>query len=209
MRSSVSCGGGLPAATAGKGTGLPCASRGDPKQTKTIVRREVTRVLTPGTGLDPALGAEQSNYLASVCVPGGGFAGLRAGAAGSVDGGFRATEFAGAGGWAALVDELGRVRPVELLYGTGCCWVGMNLCRGGFFGAGGWVGWDSDEDGGGGVGVYRGVCGAVGANHSRCTRWMGWGWVGMRRQRWRRGRLLHYMRATKQGGLEHVDGIVL
>ncbi len=28
----------------------------DPKQTKTIVRREVTRVLTPGTALDPTLG---------------------------------------------------------------------------------------------------------------------------------------------------------
>ena len=40
----------------------------DPKTDKTIVRREVTRVLTPGTALDPALGAEQSNYLASVVV---------------------------------------------------------------------------------------------------------------------------------------------
>lgn len=28
----------------------------DPKQTKTIVRREVTRVLTPGTALDPGWG---------------------------------------------------------------------------------------------------------------------------------------------------------
>ena len=45
-----------------------CEQMEDPKQTKTIVRREVTRVLTPGTALDPTLGAEQSNYLASVCV---------------------------------------------------------------------------------------------------------------------------------------------
>src|SRR5258708_135315 len=44
----------------------------DPKQTKTIVRREVTRVLTPGTALDPTLGAEQSNYLASVFAKGSG-----------------------------------------------------------------------------------------------------------------------------------------
>src|SRR5260370_506526 len=31
-----------------------CEQMEDPKQTKTIVRREVTRVLTPGTALDPA-----------------------------------------------------------------------------------------------------------------------------------------------------------
>src|SRR5271167_3830516 len=49
-----------------------CEQMEDPKQTKTIVRREVTRVLTPGTALDPTLGAEQSNYLASVCVSGSG-----------------------------------------------------------------------------------------------------------------------------------------
>src|ERR1700722_7561541 len=92
----------------------------DPKQTKTIVRREVTRVLTPGTALDPGLGAEQSNYLASICVSGRGATQVW----GLVlldlsTGEFRATEFAGSGAWAALVDELGRVRPVELLYGTG------------------------------------------------------------------------------------------
>src|SRR5271155_4157042 len=46
----------------------------DPKQTKAVVRREVTRVLTPGTALDPALGAEQSNYLASAGVLGSGAA---------------------------------------------------------------------------------------------------------------------------------------
>src|SRR6195952_5154351 len=49
-----------------------CEQMEDPKQTKTIVRREVTRVLTPGTALDPLLGAEQSNYLASVAVHGSG-----------------------------------------------------------------------------------------------------------------------------------------
>ena len=51
-----------------------CEQMEDPKQTKTIVRREVTRVLTPGTALDPTLGAEQSNYLASVAVAGSGAA---------------------------------------------------------------------------------------------------------------------------------------
>ena len=65
-----------------------CEQMEDPKLTKKIVRREVTRVLTPGTAVDPALGAEQSNWLASVCVMGSGADGLcGTGVAGSVDGG--------------------------------------------------------------------------------------------------------------------------
>ena len=43
-----------------------CDQMEDPKLTKKIVRREVTRVLSPGTALDPSLAAEQSNYLAAV-----------------------------------------------------------------------------------------------------------------------------------------------
>src|SRR5258707_4630755 len=97
-----------------------CEQMEDPKQTKTIVRREVTRVLTPGTALDPTLGAEQSNYLASVCVSGSGSQQVCGLALLDLSTGeFRATEFSGAGAWALLVDELGRVRPVELLYGQG------------------------------------------------------------------------------------------
>src|ERR1039457_7190652 len=97
-----------------------CDQMEDPRLTKKIVRREVTRVLTPGTVVDAGLGAEQSNWLASVCARG-------AGSAASVGlalldlstGEFRATEFAGATAWAQLVDELGRVRPVELLFAEG------------------------------------------------------------------------------------------
>ena len=36
-----------------------CDQMEDPKLTKKIVRREVTRVLTPGTAMDPALGLER------------------------------------------------------------------------------------------------------------------------------------------------------
>jgi len=92
----------------------------DPKLAKGVVRREVTRVLSPGTAVDPGLGAEQSNWLAALATVGsgaGGFVGLAL-----LDlstGEFRATEFGGAGGWALAIDELGRVRPVELLYGAG------------------------------------------------------------------------------------------
>jgi DNA mismatch repair protein MutS len=42
-----------------------CDQMEDPKLTKKIVRREVTRVLSPGTALDTGLGQEQNNFLAA------------------------------------------------------------------------------------------------------------------------------------------------
>ena len=42
-----------------------CDQMEDPKLAKKIVRREVTRVLSPGTALDTALGQEQNNFLAA------------------------------------------------------------------------------------------------------------------------------------------------
>jgi DNA mismatch repair protein MutS len=43
-----------------------CDQMEDPKLTKKIVRREVTRVLTPGTALDAGLGQERNNFLAAL-----------------------------------------------------------------------------------------------------------------------------------------------
>jgi DNA mismatch repair protein MutS len=48
-----------------------CDQMEDPKLTKKIVRREVTRVLTPGTALDNGLGQEQNNFLAAFFETGG------------------------------------------------------------------------------------------------------------------------------------------
>jgi DNA mismatch repair protein MutS len=98
-----------------------CEQMEDPKLTKKIVRREVTRVLTPGTVVDNGLGAEQSNWLASVAVAKGKATGNGAPSGvglALVDlstGEFRATEFTGITAWAQLTDELGRLRPVEVL----------------------------------------------------------------------------------------------
>src|ERR1017187_452580 len=92
-----------------------CDQMEDPKLTKKIVRREVTRVLTPGTVVDSGLGAEQSNWLASVCVKGQGPASCIGLALLDLSTGeFRATEFSGVNAWPQLLDELGRVRPVEM-----------------------------------------------------------------------------------------------
>src|ERR1035437_2583055 len=83
-----------------------CEQMEDPKLTKKIVRREVTRVLTPGTTADAGLGAEQSNWLGSIAVAGSDSA-LCVGLA-FLDlstGDLRATEFAGPKAWAQVTDE--------------------------------------------------------------------------------------------------------
>jgi DNA mismatch repair protein MutS len=186
----------------------------DPKQTKTIVRREVTRVLTPGTAVDPALGAEQSNYLASIVV-----LDKRVGLA-LLDlstGEFRATEFSGAEGWALAVDELGRVRPVELLYAQG----GLGLDKNSTevlpaFGTG--IA-KEEESASAGLDAIRTKTAVEDwvftadyavpllRNHLRVQSLDGMGLSGHETAAVAAGALLHYMRATKQGGLEHVDGL--
>jgi DNA mismatch repair protein MutS len=97
-----------------------CEQMEDPKTTKTIVRREVTRVLTPGTALDSSLAASESQWLASVAAVGTG-ENARVGVA-SIDlstGDFRATEFGGAGAWALAMDELARMRAAETIFARG------------------------------------------------------------------------------------------
>ncbi|HZY61189.1 MAG TPA: DNA mismatch repair protein MutS [Edaphobacter sp.] len=219
-----------------------CEQMEDPKQTKTIVRREVTRVMTPGTALDPTLGAEQSNYLASVAMLNG-----RVGLA-LLDlstGEFRATEFAGGEVWAEAADELGRVRPVELLYAQGGL---LGTPASGLLpshrgdkaatmnGAPGGSGRVDDGqehnaevlhstqddnvlESPGGLDAIRTktpledwvftVDYAVPLlqNHLRVQSLDGVGLSGHETAAVAAGALLHYMRATKQGGLEHVDGL--
>jgi len=97
-----------------------CEQMEDPKTVKTIVRREVTRVLTPGTALDSSLAASESQWLASVAGVGAGEQ-ARVGVA-SIDlstGDFRATEFSGAGAWALAMDELARMRTAETIFARG------------------------------------------------------------------------------------------
>ena len=90
-----------------------CEQMEDPKLAKKIVRREVTRVLTPGTALDPALAAEQSNYLAAVhCA--GEAAGLAFLDLSTAD--FRATEFSGPKAASQCLEELARLNPIELIF---------------------------------------------------------------------------------------------
>ena len=82
---------------------------------KKLVRREVTRVVTPGTAADSSLGSEENNFLAAVAQIGDrvGFAALDLST-----GEFRATEFAGQEAAKRIEDELQQLRPKELLYGS-------------------------------------------------------------------------------------------
>jgi DNA mismatch repair protein MutS len=80
-----------------------------------LVRREVTRVVTPGTAADTLLGSEENNFLAALAQVGErvGFAALDLST-----GDFRATEFAGESALQRIQEELEQLRPKELLYGS-------------------------------------------------------------------------------------------
>jgi DNA mismatch repair protein MutS len=97
-----------------------CEQMEDPKTAKTIVRREVTRVLTPGTAVDATLAASESQWLASISAAGSNAtAAVGVAALDLSTGEFRATEFSGASAWALALDELARMRPAEVVYARG------------------------------------------------------------------------------------------
>lgn len=184
-----------------------CEQMEDPKQAKGVVRREVTRVLTPGTTLDITLGAEQSNYLASIVVNGTPKAQICGIALLDLSTGeFRATEFNGSSAWLQAIDELGRVKPVELLYGAGLLG-GMNLAG------------EAIEEDSAALDAIRTKTPLENwvftadhalplvSSHFRVHSLDGLGLAGHEPAAIAAGALLHYMRATKQGDLEHVDGL--
>src|SRR5437879_6507045 len=92
-----------------------CDQMEDARLAKKLVRREVTRVVTPGTAADSSLSSEENNFLAAVVSSGdrAGFAALDLST-----GEFRATEFSGEGAERRIQDELQQLRPKELLYAS-------------------------------------------------------------------------------------------
>ena len=82
-----------------------------------LVRREITRILTPGTVIDPEMLEEsRNNYLVAITsLPGGG-AGYYGMAAVDVStGDFRINEWAGEAAAAAVAEELLRLQPAECI----------------------------------------------------------------------------------------------
>lgn len=94
-----------------------CEQIEDPKTAKGIVKRDVVRIVTPGTLLDSSLlDARENNFLASVCSFGKGW-GIA-----FVDistGDFRVTEFQGEGSFQKLQGELEVLKPKEVLIPEG------------------------------------------------------------------------------------------
>src|SRR5271163_3614916 len=92
-----------------------CEQVEDPRLAKTLVRREVRRVVTPGTAADSSLNPEENNFLAAVAAVADrvGFAALDLST-----GEFRATEFVGESAGRRIQEELEQLRPKEMLYGS-------------------------------------------------------------------------------------------
>src|SRR6266536_1677843 len=91
-----------------------CEQPEDPSRAKKLVRREVARIVTPGTPIDPQLlEPHESVYLAAVCahgeVAGAAFLDISTGE-------FRATQATGPDAWNRIVADIESYRPRELLF---------------------------------------------------------------------------------------------
>src|SRR5919107_898471 len=91
-----------------------CEQTEDAAKTKKLVRREVVRVITPGTAIDPQLvESRECVYLAAVCGAGDSYG------AAFLDlstGEFRTTEARGADAWERVRADIESYAPRELLF---------------------------------------------------------------------------------------------
>ncbi len=91
-----------------------CEQTEDPAQTKKLVRREVVRIITPGTAVDPQLvSAREAVYLAATCGTG---AAMAAAFLDLSTGEFRATEASGPEAWTRICADIESYAPRELLF---------------------------------------------------------------------------------------------
>ncbi|WP_134218338.1 DNA mismatch repair protein MutS [Pelotomaculum sp. FP] len=90
-----------------------CEQVEDPASAKGIVRREVTRVITPGTVMEGHLLEEkQNNYLVSIAMDGSNYSFAMTDISTGV---FMVSAFAGEKGRIRLTEELARLLPAEVL----------------------------------------------------------------------------------------------
>jgi DNA mismatch repair protein MutS len=91
-----------------------CEQTEDPKKAAKLVRREVVRIVTPGTTIDSQLlDADDNSYLASVFGAGSGMA------AAFLDlstGEFLATQFSGESAWQQVLEQLECFNPREIIF---------------------------------------------------------------------------------------------
>ena len=205
-----------------------CEQMEDPRFAKKLVRREVTRVVTPGTAADSCLSSEENNFLAAVASVSErvGFAALDLST-----GEFRATEFAGEEAGRRIQEELEQLRPRELLYASSA----PLFERGGgertlpsFAGLDGRGRPSLHELDGRGARPQVSMATAVGAlaetplddwifapdhavplleNHFGVLSLEGFGLAGKSAAASAAGAILYYIRSTQRGTLDHVDRI--
>ena len=163
---------------------------------KKLVRREVTRVVTPGTAADSSLGSEENNFLAALALSGDrvGFAALDLST-----GEFRATEFRGEDAAKRIQEELQQLRPKELLYGSSAPLFDGKESRG-------------DAPGFAETPLDDWVFAPDHAiplleNHFGVLSLEGFGLAGKPAAASAAGAILYYVRSTQRGTLDHVDRI--
>ncbi len=181
-----------------------CEQMENPKQSKKLVRREVTHVVTPGTAADAGLVTpRENNFLVAACRSAD-----RIGMA-CVDvstGEFQATEFTGSGAEGHLVEELDHLSARELVFPAGVPLLANPDARLSFAADNGvssrltrtpvddWTfGFDYAER------LLR--------EQFRVHSLDGFGLEGRKAAIAASGGLLHYLRETQQGTLAHLDRI--
>jgi len=180
-----------------------CEQMEDPRLAKKLVRREVTRVVTPGTAADSLLGSEENNFLAALAQVGDcvGFAALDLST-----GEFRATEFSGEGALRRVQEELEQLRPKELLYGSAAPLFEGNTSRG----------QSTQPRASGAAFTETPLDDWVFApdhaiplleNHFGVLSLEGFGLAGRTAAAAAAGAILYYVRSTQRGSLDHVDRI--
>ena len=176
-----------------------CEQMEDPQLAKKLVRREVTRVVTPGTAADSSLGSEESNFLAAVAQTEGraGFAALDLST-----GEFRATEFQGEDAQARIQEELQQLRPKEVLYGSAAPLFAARQQQNSVASVGGYAETPLDD-------WIFAPDHAIPLleNHFGVLSLEGFGLAAKPAAASAAGAILYYVRATQRGTLNHVDRV--
>jgi DNA mismatch repair protein MutS len=175
-----------------------CEQMEDPRFAKKLVKRQVTRVVTPGTA-DSSLSSEENNFLGAVAQMG-----ERVGLA-ALDlstGEFRATEFGGADARQRVQEELQQLRPREILYASSAPLFDRAAARELAPAAGSRAETPLDDW----IFAPDYAIPQV-ENHFGVLSLEGFGLAGKLAAVSAAGAILHYVRATQRGTLEHVDRI--
>ena len=183
-----------------------CEQMEDPRLAKKIVRREVTRVVTPGTAADASLSSEENNFLGAVARVDErvGFAALDLST-----GEFRATEFQGSEAARRIQEELAQLRPRELLYASAAPLFENSVSSSPFSKA---PNLPRTSSGYAQTPLDDWVFAPDHAiplleNHFGVLSLEGFGLAGKPAAASAAGAILHYVRSTQRGTLKHVDRI--